>query len=182
MIVTTCSNLRRANSLLILLSLLILHVGTCQAQDNFNNNGPGAEFFALPLGLFFGISTIMCCCFWTIVCTCIYLQHRTQRFNNPQRPQYGTVTRPYPTQGYVIPSTTPGHPPPTQAYPGQAYVQPSTITAPNAPPAPPGTTLQTVPQFSEPVSLPEATLHQGDAPPTYNEAVTMKTVHQEAEQ
>ena len=31
-------------------------------------------------------------------------------------------------------------------------------------------------QTSEPVSLPEATLHQGDAPPAYEEAVGMKTV------
>ena len=62
-------------------------------------------------------------------------------------------------------STAPGNPPPTQPYPGQGYVPPSsTITVPNAPPAPPGATSQTVPQASEPVSLPEATLHQGDAP------------------
>ena len=31
-------------------------------------------------------------------------------------------------------------------------------------------------QTSEPVSLPKATLHQGDAPPTYEEAIRMKTV------
>ena len=35
---------------------------------------------------------------------------------------------------------------------------------------------QTVPQASEPVSLPEATLHQGEAPPGYAEAVKMKTI------
>ena len=28
----------------------------------------------------------------------------------------------------------------------------------------------------EPVSLPKATLHQGEAPPTYEEAIRMKTV------
>ena len=177
MIVTTRLNLRRADSLLILLSLSILHVGTCQAQDNF---GPGPEFYALPFGLFFGIGAIMCCCFWTIVCTCFCFQYRAQRLNNPQRPQYGTVTQPYSTQGHVISSITPGHPPPTQeAYPGQAYVL-STVVAASIPPAPgPGATSQTVPQASEPVSLPEATLHQGDAPPAYEEAVTMKTVCQD---
>jgi hypothetical protein len=31
-------------------------------------------------------------------------------------------------------------------------------------------------QTSEPVSLPEATLHQGDAPPAYEEAIEMETV------
>ena len=33
-------------------------------------------------------------------------------------------------------------------------------------------------QTSEPVSLSEATLHQGDAPPAYEEAIGMKTVRQ----
>ena len=39
-------------------------------------------------------------------------------------------------------------------------------------------TSQTVPQATpvEPVPLPEATLHQGDAPPAYTEAIKMKTV------
>ena len=67
----------------------------------------------------------------------------------------------------------------TQAYSGQDYIPPPTVTASNAPPAAPaGSTSgsQTVPQASEPVSLPEATLHQGDAPPAYAEAVKMKTV------
>ena len=45
------------------------------------------------------------------------------------------------------------------------------------PTSPTGNTSQTVPQASEPVPLPEATLHQGDAPPAYEEAIGMKTVH-----
>ena len=36
-------------------------------------------------------------------------------------------------------------------------------------------TSQTVPQASESVFLPEATLHQGEAPPTYEEAIKMMT-------
>ena len=94
-----------------------------------------------------------------------------------QRPNYSGGAEPgsYPVQGYVVPSTTQTQ----QAYPGpgQGYVPPSTVTAPYAPPgAPPGATTQTVPQASEPVSLPEATLHQGDAPPGYAEAIGLKTV------
>ena len=64
--------------------------------------------------------------------------------------------------------------PPVQAYSGQAYASPPTVTPPDAPPATlVGTTSesQTIPQASEPVSLPEAMLHQGDALPGYAEAI-----------
>ena len=44
------------------------------------------------------------------------------------------------------------------------------------PTSPAGSTSHTVPVAVEPVSLPEATLHRGDAPPGYNEAITMKTI------
>ena len=36
--------------------------------------------------------------------------------------------------------------------------------------------MRNVQQPSEPVSLSEARLHQGDAPPAYEEAVGMKTI------
>ena len=81
----------------------------------------------------------------------------------------------------MAPPIIPGNLPPSQPFPGQGYMATPTATASSAPPAP-GATSQTIPQASEPVSLPEAKLYQGDAPPTYNEAVTMKTVYQEAEQ
>lgn len=72
----------------------------------------------------------------------------------------------------------------TQTYSGQDYAPPSTVTAPSASlGAPTGTRTtsnsQTVPPglaTSETVSLPEAALHQGDAPPAYAEAIKMETV------
>ena len=71
-------------------------------------------------------------------------------------------------------------PQPAQAYSRQAHTSPPIAIASSIPPAAPGATQsesQTAPQSSEPVSqLPEATLHQGDAPPAYAEAVKMKTV------
>ena len=67
-------------------------------------------------------------------------------------------------------------PPSAQMYSRQAHAPPPTVIASSTPPATPRTTSQTVPQSSEPVSLPEATLHQGDAPPAYAEAVKLKTV------
>ena len=180
---TAHSNLRR-DYLLILLSLLVLHVGTCQAQSS-------AVFIAVPLSVFVVVAALMCAFFWGCICCDAWVKKRRLRgatanahytpcvYN--QRPHYAGGAQPgsYPVQGYVVPSTTPGNPPQTQqAYPGpgQSYVPPSTVTAPYAPPAPPGATSQTVPQASEPVSLPEATLHQGDAPPGYAEAIGLKTV------
>ena len=122
----------------------------------------------------------MCAIFWICNCRHKWVQ---QGFNapaapldtsyNPQRPYYGADTQPaYPVQGYIVPSsTTPCSLSPTQVYPGQAYIPPSAV--PNIPSDPPGTTVQTVPQS---VSLPEATLHEGDAPPGYRDAIGMKTV------
>ena len=174
-------NLRR-DCLLTLVSLLLLHVGTCQAQSS-------SGFFAIPVSIFVVVATLMCFCFWGCY---FYQRAQRARYYPPanaqytpyvynQRPNYsgGAQTGSYPVQGYVVPSTTPGNAPQTQqAYPGpgQGYV-PSTVTAPYAPPgAPSGATSQTIPQASEPVSLPEATLHHGDAPPGYAEAIGMKTV------
>ena len=195
---TTHLNLKK-DCLWTLLSLLALHIGTCQAQSSSSSG-----FVAIPVVIFVAMATFMCVCFWT----CFFYQRSRQRqyygaatttqyTYNPQRPYYGVGTQPYPAQRYVVPSTAPSNPPPTQSYPVQQYVAPSTapgnppptqpypvqgyfppstVTVPNAPPAPPGVTSQTVPQASEPVSLPEATLHQGDAPPAYNEAIGMRTV------
>jgi hypothetical protein len=175
----THSNLR-GDSLLTLLSLLLLHVGTCQAQSS-------SSFFAIPVSVFVIVATLMCICFW--VCFCVQLAKRRQFYGtgatanvhyapyvHNQRPYYGSpgAAQPgsYPVQGYVPPSTVTSagvNPPQTQqAYPGQGY---ATAAVPNPSPlAPPGGGT------SEPVSLPEATLHQGDAPPGYAEAIGMKTV------
>ena len=76
----------------------------------------------------------------------------------------------------------PPHETQDQAYSGQGCVSPPTVMAPSTSPGDPArsssSSSQTVPQAtSEPaVSLPEATLHQGDAPPGYAEAIGMKTV------
>ena len=182
--VTAQSNLRR-DYLLILLSLLVLHVGICQAQTDSSG-------FAIPLSIFLVSATFMCVCFWVCFCCLVWASKRRPHgvpanaqytpYVYNQRPHYAGGAQPgsYPVQGYVVPSTTPGNPPQTQQVylgSGQSYVPPSTVTAPYASPAPhAGATSQTVLQASEPVSLPEATLHQGDAPPGYAEAIGMKTV------
>lgn len=180
MTVTTHLKLRM-DCLLRLLSLLVLLslVGRCQAQ----NSGVIVGFFAIPIVLFIIGVSVMCAIFW--ICYCRH-QRAQQGYNapaaalytsyNPQRPYYGADTQPaYPVQGYILPSsTTPCSLPSAQTYPGQAYIPPSAVTVPNIPSDPPETTAQTVPQS---VSLPEATLHEGDAPPAYKDAIGMKTVN-----
>ena len=189
--------LRRDCLILSLLSLLLLHVGKCQAQSDSSN----IPFIVIPV-VFVVVATLMCVCFWGLFCLSKASQRRRfyhhapanaryipQVFNS-QRPYHGSggaIAQPapgsYPTQGYVVPSTTPAtnQPQTRQAYPVQGYAPPSTATVSNVPPLAPSlgaTQPQTGPQATtEPVaSLPEATLHQGDAPPGYAEAVGMKTV------
>ena len=174
MTVTTYSNLKRD----YLLSLLILLIGGCQAQDSDSMASLVGGFFAIPISLFVIIASIMCACFWICYCRHRKLQRRnyappvTTQYTpyNPEGPYHGG-NQPYPVQGYIVPSTG-SNPPPTQAYPGQVYIPLSTV--PFAPPA--ETTSQTVLKASEPVPLPEATLHQGDAPPAYDKAIKMKIV------
>ena len=166
----THSSLRR-DSLLTLLSLLLLHIGTCEAQSS-----GGSSFVAIPVSIFVVAASLMCLCFWACLGFQCYMRTRHSSgtsanaryapyvFSQNQRAQYGAggIAHPgsYPVQGYVPPSTT-GQ---TSAA-GYYGVSPSTVTAvgQNAPPP-------------EPVSLPDATLHQGDAPPGYAEAIGMKTV------
>ena len=151
----THSNLRR-DSLLALLSLFLLNIGICQAQSSSGIS------IAIPLPI--TLAFFACACF--CICFCIQLAKQRQRqdYGAPANVQYAP---------YVY------NPPRTQQiYPGQGYAPLSTVTVPSglplAPPGPGATQSQTA--TSEPVSLPEATLHQGDAPPAYEEAVRMKTV------
>ena len=193
------SNLRR-DSLLALLSLLLLHVGTCQAQSSMST-----IIVAVPVTVFafvvMAIIMTLCICFW--VCFCVQMAKQRQLFNGapanararytpyvhnqrPYQDRAAQLAGSYSAQGYVVPSTTSAgvsSPQTQQIYPGQGYVPPSTVTVPSALPlAPPGATQSqtAIPlatqATSEPVSLPEATLHQGDAPPAYEEAIEMKTV------
>ena len=157
----THSNLRR-DSLLALLSFFLLNIGICQAQSSSGIS------IAIPLPI--TLAFFACACF--CICFCIQLAKQRQRqdYGAPTNVQYAPyVYNPLQTQ---------------QAYSGQGYAPPSTMTVPSglplAPPGPEATQSHTAISLaaqatSEPVSLPEATLHQGDAPPAYEEAVGMKT-------
>ena len=178
------SNLRR-NSLLALLSLLILHAGTCQAQQSVT------RLFAIPVVIFAFVGSLICICFCACFCKQMFKERQpygapanaqhtpyVMRYNQRLRQDRAAQLAGYPAQGYVVPSATSSgvDPPQTrQAYPRQGYVSPLTGAVPSVSPlAHPGAIPQAT--TSEPVPLPEATLHQGDAPPGYEEAIGMKTV------
>ena len=73
----------------------------------------------------------------------------------------------YPVQRSYIPPEN--IPPPAATVP---RVQPRSLSPTEAAVA--ESSQSTVPQVYEPVSLPEATLHHGEAPPDYEEAIKMK--------
>ena len=138
-------------SLLLILSTL---VGTCEAQN-------GSSFFFLPLVLFFVIAAVMCFVFWGCVCGIAWFSKNSRARVSSQTVQY-TYNARQSNQG-IYPRSQVG-----SAYPVQSHYPQSSV------PYPPST-RQTVTE-AQPVSLPEATLHQGDAPPGYEEAIRMKTV------
>lgn len=96
----------------------------------------------------------MCVLFWGCVGCTVWLSKSratTHRYYSNGQP----IRR---VEGHVV----------SYPYPAQSHSAPQ--------PHPQNTQTQAV--FSEPqqVSLPEATLHQGDAPPGYEEAIRMKSV------
>ena len=137
-------------SLFLLLTTL---VGSCEAQQADSSIN---TFIILPVTI---VAIVVCLVFIFCACVCAIIccsanrssQSRTVQYtHNAQRQRVQVAGGSYPAQSHQ--SSVP-------------YPTSST-----------GYTSQTVPQAPEPVSLPEATLHQGDAPPGYEEAIRMKTV------
>ena len=179
----------------LLLFLLFLFAGRCRAQNDSGADTTMIITISLPFAIFFVVTMGVCILFWWCYCRISMLAkqphyHRPRYVYNPPRSRQNMSPQSRATnnrQSHSIEtvtssstnlnstqtggdSTTALSPPPAQAYSGQA--SPPTVTVPAALTG----QSQTVPQASEPVSLPEATLHQGDAPPAYAEAVKMKTV------
>ena len=148
------SNLSRhcslsCTGLVTVLFILIELTGRCAAQSNF---------VVTVVPIIFIASIIACsCCF--VCCLCIF-HAKTNASKYPQtteisyneQPSYHTHTA-YPhsqLQGYVPPTARVLYPPQEEQNTSQADAA-----------------------ASEPVPLPDAILHQGDAPPGYEEAVRM---------
>ena len=160
----------KRNYLLSLLLLQILLFGTCRADSHLAVN------ISMPAIIFCIAITFMCTCFWICCCRMLFQRKHYHRIPphptaaqystyGPQTPShYGSGTEAqYPIQSY-IPPTTVLSPPSTMQRPYPHSVSPP-ATTPSA---------QTISQVYEPVSLPEATLHHGEPPPDYEEAIKMK--------
>ena len=147
--------------LVSLLTILISLMGKCEAQNAFTVT-------LTPIIIVVGIILCFCCC---VCCACVC--HAKQRVTNSSKyPQstevsYSTNT---PYEGADYP----------QSHTLQSYVPPSSRVLYSAqdPNNDQNASQANTPAEvadSEPVSLPEATLHQGDAPPGYEEAIRMMT-------
>jgi hypothetical protein len=111
------------------------------------------------------VSVFGCVFFFIFVCVCAVVcfatSHSTSHSNVNVRTAQYTYSSATARQRDQVPSNRPV----PAAYPVQSQRHSSSAPYP---------TSNTVPE--EPVSLPKATLHHGDAPPGYEEAIRMKTV------
>jgi hypothetical protein len=147
--------------LVSLLTLLISLAGKCEAQST--------TFFVTftPIIIVAVILFCFCCC---VCCACIC--HAKQRATNsskyPQSTEISYSTNaPYEGAEYPQSHTLQSYVPPSARvlYSAQEVRNEQNSSSPQA------NTHDEV--SSEPVALPEATLHQGDAPPGYEEAIRM---------
>ena len=150
--------------LMSLLFIFISLIGRCQAQSNF-------VVTIVPIILILSIIVCFCCCV-CFACVCHAKQRRSNASKLPSETTAETANHPEQApyhsqpayvhnqlQEYVPPSTRVLYPPQEE--------QDSSQNADTTPP--------------DPVPLPDATLHEGDAPPGYEEAVRM-TAFNEPEQ
>ena len=145
-----------ANLVLILTAL----IGCCEAQSGGSGN---STFIILPVVI---VGVVGCIIFF-IICACVcaivcFTAGRSSQPNYNTRTVQYTYSAQQQQQRQVAGRLAAGGSYPVQS---QRYPQSSSVPYP---------TSNTVPE--EPVSLPEATLHQGDAPPGYEEAIRMSTV------
>lgn len=150
----TASSFGAANLVLIILTTLVT---SSEAQSS-----SGSFSVLIPI---VAVSVVGCVFFIICICVCATICYATSRATQSntntrtvwqQRNQL-PPGRPVPAGGLSYPVQRQRHSAQISRAPGQAY--PSSNTVPE-----------------EPVSLPEATLHHGDAPPGYEEAIRMKTV------
>lgn len=152
----------------LLICILISLFERCEAQR-------GDVVFAIPIIVVAVVMIIICCCFWISFTNSCYRHQKSKnvRFQQSTVAQdiFNIQRQPNFAQSQVIDGDS-------QRYLLQSHSSASFTVIP-----PPlttttlfATTVQTVPQASESVSSSEATLHQGEAPPDYEEAIRMKTV------
>ena len=152
--------------LVSLLAIFISLIGKCEAQNAF-------IVTITPIIIVAGI--ILCFCF-CVCCACIC--HAKQRVTNASKHSQSTeisynTHAPYEGADYPQRHSLQGYVPPSARvlYSAQDENEQNSSQANTS-------TVAT----SEPVPLPEATLHQGDAPPGYEEALRMTIMVDEPQQ
>ena len=136
----------RRESSLCLLILILCMIGGCQALDNDTKK---YILIPLPIVLFAVVVGVICICFWACYCNV------SRQFKQPT-----TIRRTY------YPPNQPAVDNVDQPHNNSDSVQTYSCT-----------TTPTEPESNLQIdTLPEAKLHQGDAPPAYAEAVKMTTV------
>ena len=140
-----------------LVLILTTFIGHCEAQSDQTGS---TISFILPVVIVAVVGCVMffiiCACICTIVC---FTANRSTQSNfNARTVQYTHSAQQQQQRSQVV---GPGgsYPVQSQRYPQSSVPYPASNTVPETP-----------------VSLPEATLHQGDAPPGYEEAIRMTTV------
>ena len=145
-------------------------IGTCEAQSSNIRFTVGMVIFVLA-------GSVICCLFWGIF-TCLMYAAQKEKLNATHSRTPMTATQQtfdlhrqtHITQPQSLPAIG------GQPYPVQSYITP-TLNLPsmggncNYYSEPQNISVTT--HISKPVSQPEATLHQDDAPPAYEEAIGM---------
>ena len=138
---------------------LVLIILTTLVTSSEAQSSSGSFSILIPI---VAVSVVGCVFFIICICVCAAICYATSHAT-----QSNTNTRTVWQQRNQLP---PGRPVPAGglSYPVQRQRHSAQISRAPYP------SSNTVPK--EPVSLPEATLHHGDAPPGYEEAIRMKTV------
>ena len=155
--------MQRISSLTLLLLLTCL-TGRCRAEVDTNM----IIGICIPAVLFAVATTIICVCFW--ICYCNVSKQYNGRRPTERLPSLNETTYCPESQSAIARSY--------QIHPVQNYASPSPTALSHTPTdsvASSGTSECLLPP-TEPASLPDATLHKGEAPPAYAEAIKLATV------
>lgn len=157
---------RNATILKCLLVIFLSVVGSCRAQTNNSDNDNNVSVQAV---VFVVIAAIMCLIFWACyACICFSKQTCAISTTPQPSPVHYSTRNTHQSNGYsqnsardyLVPRRFLSH---TENISGHSEFNHSAAARVGS-------------HSPVRVSLPEATLHQADAPPTYEEAIGMKTV------
>ena len=147
-----------ATGLTYLLVIFISVLGSCQAQSNDNDNNVSVEAV-----VFVAIAGTMCLIFWACYACMCFSKQKCAISSTPQlSPVHYSRRNAHQSNGYLQNSVSDYDSVPRHLLSHSEHVHAVIRDGSHSPIR---------------ISLPEATLHHGDAPPAYEEAIRMKTVN-----